>query len=252
MAERLQLHRGQMQLAVALSVSAVGAMAAVLLLPTSANPVSLLATHQSTLPFSRAYVRAPGDTGHPGHGIGGQVCWEETNKESGLSEWTCAKPEDTLAGARMLPARRPALFDFGSVAPTRGYAGAYEQPWGDVYNEDNMGALPPMDWGDNWDGKNFVPFYPEEQDMNGETHNTTTNTTRPRTRTRTHTCWYVLYSAFICYCVHSHPHTLKQMHTHTFTQCMDVCVLYFVLPHPRPTARQGTMRIHVHIHTIHV
>ena len=191
-------------------------------------------------------VRAPGDPGVGGHGIGGEVCWYEVNKDTGLREWKCPPPEGTLAAARWhglqmlrvevdnygaagckyefndatkqggwicpkkgeLPtftppepsdsyftavpqraaqmhqhrraatqraaqmhqhrrARRPALFDFGAQAPAAGYAAAYEAPWGAAYDEDNMGALPPMNWGDNFDGKNFVQFYPEEQDFTG-------------------------------------------------------------------------------------
>lgn len=137
-----------------LTVSAAGALAAVLLVP-SASSASLLQRLPQTgrgRPFSRSRstrnVRAPGDNGVGGHGIGGQLCWYEINKESGLGEWTC--PPSVAAQ----PARRARLFDFGVTAPAEGYAYA--------------GALPPTDWGDeNFDGANFAAFSVEDSDMTG-------------------------------------------------------------------------------------
>jgi len=201
--------RGERSLAIA--ATAASALAAVLLVSFQTRSPTVL-------------VRAPGDSGVGGHGIGGQICWYEINEESGLGEWTCPTTENTLAAARgmrrpvaqmlkveiekygaagcnyeyddaamrggwtcpptedlpsyvpppltstyftaarhdtrpprrakMAHAPRVGLFDFGDRAPAGGYASAY-------------GALPPMTWGDNYDGKNFVAFYPEEQDFTG-------------------------------------------------------------------------------------
>ena len=224
----------QARAALALAAAAAVALAAVMLVSAGERrPAALLerlprgrrAAPGARWPAPRLRgVRAPGDDGAGGHGIGGQICWYEVNKESGLGEWTCPPTEDTLAAARRLAspplaqmlrvevekygaagctyefdeaekrggwscprtdelppyveppvansyfsarARRSALFDFGDRASGAGYAAAYSQPWGAAYNENNLGALPPMDWGDNYDGQNFVPFYPEEQDMRG-------------------------------------------------------------------------------------
>jgi hypothetical protein len=232
------------RLATALATAAAVAMAAVLLVSSSQRPAALLQqrrrgrTSARFLPALRS-VRAPGDEGVGGHGIGGEICSYEINQMTGLGEWTCPRTEETLAAAKGLKprplaqmlrvevekhgaagcnyecdddamlvhqcgwtcpptaelppivlrtadnsyfsqagwtrpsgywgakARRATLFDFGNRAPSEGYAAAYADPAGPLYNEDALGALPPMDWGDNYDGKNFFAFYPEEQDFTG-------------------------------------------------------------------------------------
>jgi hypothetical protein len=247
-----------------LAVASAAVLGAFVLIVSPPGPVATLARRA----HPRATVRAPGDDGVGGHNIGGApMCSYEVSEESGLPEWACPPPEDTLAapqtaadliaappppppargagllgkprvasarkaaplaqmlrvevekygaagcdyefdedtmrGGWMCPATpdlppppvrhagntyfaargqarpllaqmaqtharaRPRLFTFGSSAPVGGYASAYTEPWGDLYNEDNGGALPPSGWGENYDGKNFVAFYPEEQDMTG-------------------------------------------------------------------------------------
>ena len=221
------------RLAALAAAAAAAALAAVLLVSSSQRPAALLqqrrrgpTSARGLLPARRG-VRAPGDDGVGGHGIGGEICWYEITQVTGLGEWTCPQTEETLAAAKGLKprplaqmlrmevekygaagcnyecdddamlvhqcgwtcpptaelppivprtagnsyfsqagwtrpsgywgakARTATLFDFGNRAPSEGYAAAYAS------------ALPPMDWGDNYDGKNFFAFYPEEQDFTG-------------------------------------------------------------------------------------
>ena len=68
--------------------------------------MALLMTKKLQHRNSRAWaapltVRAPGDDGVGGHGIGGKICWYETNKESGLAEWTCDATTGDLSDLKM-------------------------------------------------------------------------------------------------------------------------------------------------------
>jgi hypothetical protein len=88
-------------------------------------------------------------------------------REVGNPYFEVPTPRMAQMAQRRPRARRARLFSFGTSAPPGGYAYAYNVPSADLYNEDNLGALPPSGWGENYDGKNFVAFYPEEQDMTG-------------------------------------------------------------------------------------
>ena len=148
------------RLALGLAVSAVGSLAGVFWTSSPApgaasmqqEHVLLLRRHGSLesprgvqLGLDRL-VRAPGDQGVGGHGIGGEFCWMQSDEKSGLNEWVCAPSEETLA-ARVHRARLSGLLSFGSRAPAGGYARDYQK-----YGE----SLPPWDWGENYDGTHFV------------------------------------------------------------------------------------------------
>ena len=138
------------RLALALVVSAIGALAAVVLLPPTMTYESML------MPRTQG-----------GHGLGGEICWEEADDAvGGFKTWTCAPSVGTLRSARrrrhaastkrLQPTR---LFALGTSAPA---AGGWGGRPGYAFNADGRpayDALPPRDWGDNYDGNNFVdPF----------------------------------------------------------------------------------------------
>ena len=148
------------RLALALVVSAIGALAAVVLWPPTM-------THESML-MPRQLLEKPGKQGAGGHGLGGEICWEEADDAvGGFKTWTCAPSVATLGSARRRRhvastkrAQPIRLYAFGTSAPA---AGGWGGRPGYAFNSDGLpayDALPPRDWGDNYDGNNFVdPFH---------------------------------------------------------------------------------------------